>query len=57
MEMFLVVSILLCPIWLCPIWLVTCMSVAPEAISSDAQTCRSSCAVYLTGPSPSIGAS
>jgi hypothetical protein len=38
-------------ILLCPIWFVTCMSVAPEAISSEAHTCRNSCAVYLTGPS------
>jgi hypothetical protein len=44
--MFLVVSILLCPIWF-----VTCMSVAPEAIGSEAQTCRGSCAVHFTGPS------
>ncbi len=38
--MFLVVSTLLCAIW----W-ATCMSDAPEAISSEAQTCRSSWAV------------
>src|SRR5262245_60648821 len=34
-----------------PIWRATCMSDAPEAISSDAQTWRSSCAVQLTIPS------
>jgi len=38
--MFLVVSILL---W--PIWFATCMSLAPDAIISEAQTWRSSCAV------------
>ena len=36
--MFFVVSILLCPIWCA-----TCTSEAPEAISSEAHTWRSSC--------------
>ncbi len=44
--MFLVVSIFR---W--PIWVVTCMSVAPEAIRSDAHTCLSLWGVYLTMPS------
>src|SRR6266542_2198450 len=44
--MFLVVSILLCPIWCA-----TCMSVAPEAISRDAQTCRSPRQGRPCGPS------
>jgi hypothetical protein len=34
-----------------PIWLATWTSDAPDAMSRDAQTCRSSWAVYLTMPS------